>query len=236
MRKNITLKQFIVSCILNGLNTVFYFLGYQVFFDYRNLIFLTVITLDFNSIYLFLSFICDISLFIFKSTKLESLNNFLRNTLCHVVNPISYAVTIIAWGIAAIWGMGDSNDVNYFMFLLLNIYAHLLISIFVIIDLFIAEHDNHSFSLKILALIFIYMILYGILCGILSINFDYPPYPFLKGVNIITLIGIYAIISLFFLLCYFLHILLFKIKFKFIVKEENEDTVNLKEEINKINE
>jgi len=234
MRTNITLSQFIVSCIINGLNSIFFFLFYGVTFDYRFLVFLTIITLDFNSIYLFLSFICDISLFIFKSTKLEVLNNFLRNKLCHVANPISYTVTVLFWGIAAFGGMGDifAN----FIFIILNVYAHLLISIFVIIDIFIADHDNHSFSPKILAIIIVYMILYGILCGILTIKFDNPPYPFLKGINIISLIGIYAIFLIIVLLCYFFHILLFKIKFKYIIKEDNDDTKNLKDEINKINE
>ena len=234
MRTNITLKQFIVSCIINGLNSFFYFLAYEVTFNYRFLVFLTIITLDFNSIYLFLSFICDISLFIFKSTKLEVLNNFLRNKLCHVANPISYTVTVLFWGIAAFGGMGDifAN----FMFIVLNVYAHLLITIFVIVDIFIAEHDNHSFSPKILAIIIIYMILYGILCGILTIKFDNPPYPFLKGISILPLLGIYAVFSLIFVSCYFFQILLFKIKFKYIIKEDNDDTKNLTDEIDKINE
>ena len=80
------------------------------------------------------------------------------------------------------------------------------------------------------------MILYGILCGILTITFDNPPYPFLKGINLLSLIGIYAIFSLIFVSCYFFHILLFKIKFKYIIKEDNDDTKNIREEINKINE
>ena len=216
------------------LNSFFYFLAYEVTFNYRFLVFLTIITLDFNSIYLFLSFICDISLFIFKSTKLEVLNNFLRNQLCHVANPISYTVTVLFWGIAAFGGMGDifAN----FMFIVLNVYAHLLITIFVIADIFIAEHDNHSFSPKILAIIIIYMVLYGILCGILTIKFDSPPYPFLKGINILPLLGIYAVFSLIFVSCYFFQILLFKIKFKYIIKEDQDDTKNLTDEIDKINE
>ena len=234
MRTNITLSQFIVSCIINGLNSFFYFLAYNVTLNYRFLIFLTIITLDFNSIYLFLSFICDISLFIFKSTKLEELNNFLLYKLCHVANPISYTVTVLFWGIAAFGGMGDIFvDL---MFIILNVYAHLLITIFVIVDIFIAEHDNHSFSPTILVIIIIYMILYGILCGILTIKYDNPPYPFLKGTNLLSLIGIYAIFSLIFVSCYFFHILLFKIKFKYIIKEDNDDTKNIREEINKINE
>ena len=234
MRINITLKQFIVSCIINGINLICVILAYQVIFDYRSLVYLTAITWDFNSIYLFLSFICDISLFIFKSTKLEKLNNFLRNILCHVANTISYAVTFLFWGLFALGGLGEfPSDL---MVILLNIYAHLLISIIVIIDIFVAEHDNHSFSPKIMAAIIIYMILYGILCGILTINFDRPPYPFLKGINILKLIGFFAIFSVVFVLSYLFQILLIKIKFKCIIKEDNDDKTNLIEEINKINE
>ena len=99
MRNNITLKQFIISCIINVIN-FFYFLGYDFTLNYRSLIFLTIITLDFNTIYLLLSFICDISLFIFKSQKLEPLNDFMRNKVCQVANPLSYAVTILFWSLA----------------------------------------------------------------------------------------------------------------------------------------
>ena len=53
------------------------------------------------------SFICDISLFVFKSTKLEVLNDFMRNKICHIANPISYIVTILFWSLALFGGMGD---------------------------------------------------------------------------------------------------------------------------------
>ena len=107
MRKDMTTKQFIISCIINVLNSIFYFFSYKVTFNYKGLIYLTILTLDFNCIYLFLSFICDISFFIFKSERLEKLNDFLRNKFCHVFNPLSYLVTILFWSLAAMGGMGD---------------------------------------------------------------------------------------------------------------------------------
>ena len=230
MRESISLKQFIVSCIINVLNSFFYFLAYNVTLNYRFLVFLTILTLDFNSIYLFLSFICDISLFVFKSTKLEVLNDFMRNKICHIANPISYIVTILFWSLALFGGMGDI--VGNVLFAVLNIYAHLLITIFVIIDIFIAEHENHTFSKIILAIIYIYMILYGILCGVLTLKFDSPPYPFLKGISIWGLLAYYSVFLVVTFLCYLLHLFIFKIKFKYIVKEDNSS--QLREEINKI--
>ena len=74
MRDFITKKQFITTCIINGINTIFYFIGYSFGFDYTQLVYITIISLDCNSIYLFLTFICDLSIFIFNSEKLENMN------------------------------------------------------------------------------------------------------------------------------------------------------------------
>lgn len=232
MRNQITKTQFIVSCVINGLNTILYFMSYDFTLNYYCLIYLTVITLDLNSIYLFLSFICDISFFIFKSEKLEAMNGFLRNKVCHVLNPISYLVTILFWGIGAFGGMGDifAN----FLFCLFNIYAHLLITIFVIIDLLIADHEKHSFSCWILSIIYGYIIAYAIFCAILTLKFDNPPYPFLQEISIVPLLLYYAAFSVVCLLCYLLHLFIIKMKYKYIVKENNEN--NVKESISEMND
>ena len=196
------------------------------------MIYLTIITLDFNSIYLFLSFICDISLFIFKSQKLEALNDFMRNKVCHVANPLSYAVTILFWTLALLGGMGDIIiSKRIFIF---NVHIHLLISILLIVDIFIAEHEKHTFSFLTLIIIFIYMILYEIFCTTLTFKFDNPPYPFLKAIKSAPLLlFFYALFGIAFFLCYLLHILVFKIKFKYVIKENyssnNDDDQKIKE-------
>ncbi len=230
-----TTKQFIMSCIINILNAFFYFYGYEFTFNYQFLLFLTILTLDFNSIYLLLSFICDISFFIFKSTKLEALNTFLRDKFCHIFNPASYFVTILFWILAAMGGMGDI----FFnaRIIILNIHMHLLITIFVIIDIFFAEHQRHSFSWVYFGMIFGYIISYGIFCAILTLKFDSPPYPFLKGMPIWALIGCYAIFTIVCLLCYLLHILIFRIKYKykcFIIEEDSLELPEKADESNKM--
>ena len=230
-----TTKQFIMSCIINILNAFFYFYGYEFTFDYHFLVFLTIITLDFNSIYLLLSFICDISFFIFKSTKLEALNTFLRDKFCHIFNPASYFVTILFWILAAMGGMGEIF-INA-KIIILNIHMHLLITIFVIIDIFFAEHQRHFFSWVYFGMIFGYIISYGIFCAILTLQFDTPPYPFLKGMSIWVLIGCYAIFTIVCLLCYLLHILIFRIKYKyklFIIEEDSLELPEKAEESNKM--
>ena len=227
MRDSISLKQFITTCVLNILNIVIYFVFYEYTCSVYSLIFLTVITLDVNSIYLLISFICDISFFVFKSQNLEKINNFMRNKYSHLSNSMSYLVTILFWTLAALGGMGDIfRNTSEGLF---NIYAHILITIFVIIDLFIAEHDKHTFSWKFLVAILAYFVAYGVYCIILTFVYEYPPYPFLNDISV----GILTLCCFIFLIvcfgCYMLHILLYKLKFKFISKDKTD---NEKEHIN----
>ena len=215
--------QFIISCIINVLNAFFYFYGYKYILNYKCLIYLTVLTLDFNSIYLLLTFICDISFFICKSTALEKLNTFLRDKYCHVFNPASYLVTILFWSLAVVGGMGNIfYNVDFIIF---NIYAHLLITIFVIIDIFFSEHQKHIFSWKYLGMIFGYVFSYGIFCAILTLKFDNPPYPFLENMSIWDILGCYAIFAIICLLCYLLHIFIIKIKYKYKLFIREEDSL-----------
>ncbi len=226
-----TTIQFIISCIINVLNAFFYFYSYNFNLNYKFLIYLTVLTLDFNSIYLLLTFICDISFFICKSTAFEQLNTFLRDKYCHVFNPASYLVTILFWSLAVMGGMG--NIFNNLDLIILNIYAHLLITIFVIIDIFFSEHQKHSFSWIYFGMIFGYIFSYGIFCAILTLKFNDPPYPFLKNMSIWAILGCYAIFSIVCFLCYLLHIFIIKIKYKYkIFIREEEDSLKESENDN----
>lgn len=120
--------------------------------------------------------------------------------------------------------MGD-NLFSTFLFCLFNIYAHLLITIFVIIDLLIADHEKHSFSFWILSIIYGYIISYGIFCAILTLKFDNPPYKFLEEISIELLLIYYAAFAVVGFLCYLLQIFIIKMKYKYIVKENNENNV-----------
>ena len=79
------------------------------------------------------------------------------------------------------------------------------------------------------------MILYEIFCSILTFKFDNPPYPFLKGISIPLLLICYVLFAIVFFLCYLLHILIFKIKFKYVIKENNSSNSDDDEKIKELN-
>ena len=225
MNNLVTKKQFICSLILNGSNTVIWLYFFITTLKPKTFLFLTSISGDLNSIYLLLCLTCDISNFCFKSAKLESLNDFLRNKFSNVINPMSYLVTILFWGLFFMGGMDDMDTLYYILF---NIYEHIFITIFVILDIIIANHKRHYFSKIILLFLYLYLLVYGIICGLATFVYDNPPYPFLKKIKYYILI-IYCIVFIFIMfLCYLLHLLIYKWKDKC----ENRGTVLVNESIN----
>ena len=124
---------------------------------------------------------------------------------------MSYLVTILFWGLFFMGGMEDMDTLFYVLF---NIYEHICITIFVILDIIIAKHERHYFSKVTLILIYLYLISYGIICGIATFVFDNPPYPFLKKIKYYVLI-IYCIVFIFItFLCYLFHLFIYKMKYK----------------------
>ena len=224
MNNLITTKQFVFSSILNSINTIIWLFFFLTTLNPKTFLFLTSISGDLNSIYLFLCLLCDISNYCCKSSKLEPLNDFLRNKLSNVINPMSYLVTILFW---ALFFMGGMDDMNTLYMILFNIYEHIFISIFVIVDIIISNHKRHFFSKIVLFFIYLYLFLYGIICGVATFVYDSPPYPFLKKIKYYILI-IYCISFIVIaFLCYLLHILIYIIKDKYtnkkiILVNENE--------------
>ena len=177
MENKITKNQFIFSVILNSFNTIIWLYFFITTLTPKTFIFLTSISGDLNCIYLLLCLICDITNYCFNSPKLDSLNDFLRNKLSHVINPMSYLVTILYWGLFLMGGMDNMDSLYYILF---NIYEHTFITLFVILDIIIANHKRHYFSKIILFFIYLYLFLYGIIASISTFVYDSPPYPFLK--------------------------------------------------------
>jgi len=136
MRESITKNQFLVTILLNVLNTIlvsiFSVLIYSDLsrhkeFRKEDLIFFSVFSfsLIINSIYLFINLICDFSLYVNKSKYLEKLNNCNRNFYCHYCNPFSY----------------------FCMFPIPYIY--IFVTAFVVTDIIVHEHNKIKFDLKI---------------------------------------------------------------------------------------
>lgn len=231
MRVSISKKEFVFSFIFNGINLILwpYFL-YDLIDRVTPLVALTHITYHFNSFYLHICFLSDISLYCLKSKKLEKLNDFMRNKYSPVINPLSYLVFSLYW---ILYAMGGMREMDSFFYMIKSIYLHLIFTIIIIIDLFSANHNKQHFNKLNLFLCFVYLLLYFTLACISTYVLDFPPYPFLKDIKIIVL----AIYCIFFIatlvLCYFFHIFLLYIKYKYIIKAEIDYyNNNLYEDIN----
>lgn len=223
MRASISKKEFIISVIFNGYNSIiwiYYFI--MLFINPKLLFFLTLVTYHLNSFYLFICLISDVSLFVFKSQKLEKLNHFMRNKYCNVVNPVSYLVTILYWTLLFTGGITDIKDFHDF---LVNLYLHLVISIFIIIELLSGNHNRHHFSKINILFLFIYLVLYCIDCGIAKYVFNSPPYIFVEESTVPVLLIYASVFMVVLVLCYLFHIFLLKMKYKYIAKCE-EDSYN----------
>ena len=232
MRTSISNKEFCLSLLFNGINTITW-ISFTTYYSIKDMelgtfIYLTMITWNFNSIYLFLCLICDISFF-FKSKKLEPLNNFLRNKFCNVINTMSFEVTVLYWTLLLTGGMQDIVD---FWDFLSNFYFHFLISILVILDIFNANHKRHRFTLITLCFCYVYLFCYIIIGSIATWVFDNPPYPFLVGIKfyMILIYGVAFCIVL--LLCYSFLVSIYIFKYKCILKiEGDEEEINIEERL-----
>jgi hypothetical protein len=229
IREKITSFQLITTSLINVLNIILFFICYEFLFAKDSLKYLTNITLYFNTIYLFLSCICDIYLVFNKSIKLEKINYFLRYKLCNIINPISYLVFILFWILVASGGIIDAFKSP--MDTLYSIYSNFLINIFIFFDLFINAHDIHQFSWINLGFILLYIFCYLIIITICKINNIYT-YEFLENIGVEGSIGYGILFITCSIGCYFIHILILKMKYKYIIK--NKEKRDFNDEINKI--
>ena len=230
MRDSISNKEFCLSLFFNGINTITW-ISYTIYYiakgtELGTLVYLTMITWNFNSIYLLLCLICDIS-FYFKSKKLKPLNNFLRNKFCNVINTMSFEVTVLYW---ALLFMGGMRNLTGFLDFLSTFYFHFLISILVILDIFNANHRRHRFTYITLSFCYVYLVCYIIIGSISTWGFNKPPYPFLDGIKIYMVV-VYGIAFFIILaLCYLFLVSLYTIKYKYILKVEgDEEEINIDE-------
>ena len=231
MRSSISKQELFLSLLFNGINTITW-ISYTLYYSIRGeelgtFIYLTMITWNFNSIYLFLNLVCDVH-FYFNLKKLEPLNDFLRNKLCNVINTMSIIVTILYWTLLCIGGVPAIVD---FLDFLSNFYFHFLISALVILDIFIANHRRHRFSYITLCFCYVYLVCYFIYGSVLTWVFDKPPYPFMTEPYYIVIIYA-AVFCVVLALCYLFLVSLYTIKYKYILKiEGDEEEINIDENL-----
>ena len=111
------------------------------------------------------------------------------------------------------------------MSLYINIYVHLLLTIFQTVDIFISYRKNKGITIKYDLLIAIIIIgAYSILSLILIYGNHNPIYPFFEDITLYKLIDLFFLFTVMIFLTYLIHVGLIKLKYKFnifILNKEN---------------
>ncbi len=132
----------------------------------------------------------------------------MRNKFSIVVNTVSILVFFLYWSLKFSGGMRDLEGV---LDTIKTIYLHLVITLFVIIDLFSANHDRHRFSLRFLAFETIYFLLYLADAGVATFVYNDPPYPFMETLNYTGLATYTVSFYLVLVFCYYFLVKLYDI-------------------------
>ena len=217
MFENISKKQFFFSLLFNtpiNIAVVFFLIAIYPTGEKPSISFLLSenIFLFLNSIYIFLCFICDMTLAC--SNKLMSFNNLMRNKICHIINPLSYFQTIL---VIIESDMVFSHKLYYSEFInLCKCIGHILSILTLFIDIYVAEHEIPHFSSEHISIISIILIIYEIIYAII-ISFDKNNiiFSFLKKIDTLTYIFYCFLSMILILLFYLFHIYLFKYKEKY---------------------
>ena len=217
MFENVSKKQFFFSLLFNvpiNIAVVFFLFVIYPQGNKPSICFLLSenIFLFLNSIYIFLCFICDMTLAC--SNKLMSFNNLMRNKICHIINPLSYFQTILV--------IIESNRVfshhrYYSDFInLCKCIGHILSILTIFIDIYVAEHEIPHFSSEHILIASIILIIYEIIYGIIIFeDRSNIIFSFLKHIDTLTYIFYCFLSMILILLFYLFHIYLFKYKEKY---------------------
>ena len=240
MRQDISLFQFLISLILG----IYAFIGIIhfniIFFDVSQFLYMTTWNYYISSIYLIVISICDFSLYILKSNKLDKVNEIFRENLSPAFTALTYLVTITFWMIIFPMIISEGDDGNFGIGLYMNWYLHLFLTIFQTIDIFISYRKEKGIVIKYDFLIAIIIVgAYALLSLILIYGFDKPVYPFFNNLTWYKFIGLFILFAILIFVCYLIHVGFIKLKYKckiFIIKDDNNNEISTSdEETNKEN-
>ena len=203
-RKQIKPKNYYLqlSCFLIHLGVIIYFiirLKPSQFFPH-----LTNWSFVLSSVYLFVLLICDIFLSFFSKDNLGKINYYFRNIFSKVVFPYNFLISLTFWILLII---GFISPVDTFLekdqeitieMIFINSYVHLVITIFLLIDLFLNERDIIKLNPAIFIVNTIIFIVYGITLITEKYVLEFYPYLFMKNINVLEMIptfsGIYGLL------------------------------------------
>ena len=216
MLENITPIQFMSSFLfLLPVNIAILLNLPYVYEDYYREVFCFIILtlpIYFNFIYLLICIICDFSFCC--SRKLMKLNDFMRNTFCHILSSISYLYTLLI--AIDILRRHQTHDAPYF-----KLFTSLASSGTLIFDLLVARHKIQKYSSKLITIASINLILIEIICCVAYSIFNFKKFPldFLENIDIFTYFG-YCILFLILLIpCYSFNIFILMFRRKRFINE-----------------
>ena len=226
MRKEISFLQFSVSFII-GIYASIMFIHFVInYFNPKHFLFMTQWNFYISTIYLIVVSICDFSLYILKTKKLEKINELFREKLSPAFTALTYLVSFTFW-IMIFPVLLKKGNGNFGLTLYFNLYLHLFLTIFQTIDIFISyrkKRDTLLIQNDILVAVFI-MGMYSLLSLILVYGFDKPIYPFLNNMTWYKAIFELILFQLMTFLFYLIHTGLIRLKYKnkiYILFDDNE--------------
>ena len=225
MRQDISLLQFLTSLIIGiyALITVTHFT--VTTFNVIQFIYMTTWNYYISTIYLIILSICDFSLYILKSNKLDKLNEIFREILSPAFTALTYLVSLTFWITIFPGIVEEGGDETHGMSLYINIYVHSLLTLFQTIDIFISYRKNKGIVIKYDLLIAFFIVgAYSVLSLILIYGFNIAVYPFFDKMTWYKAIGLFILFLVVIFITYLIHVGLIKLKYKckiFILKNEN---------------
>ena len=207
MRNSITTTQLVTSLSIGIINTS---IAVYQFFTMGNfaIFFITMWAYYANSIYLFVVMNCDIAYY-FSYNKLEALNYSFRRYFSVISMTYSYYVTLSFW-VLVCFGNNVMTMKPSLAFKILSVYLHGINTLFVIVDLKVAEHYKVHFSYNHILELLTVFLCYASLLLVARYIIHFNPYPFMTLVNLPVLIVIGVIMFGFIVLCYLFHLFLLR--------------------------
>ena len=148
--------------------------------------------------------------------------SLMKNSLCHIMNPLSYFLTIILF--IDSFSKKRKFDFSYTQYLDDDYILALISSIAMTIDLLINPRKMHKYSSKIICIISLTIIIYELIYGIRNYLLFYKniPFNFLENLTLFQYIGYCAISLIICIPCYLLNVFIINYRYKFFPPDEYE--------------
>ena len=225
MRKQISFFQFFLSLAI-GLYAFIMIIYFDLnYFNPKQFLFMTIWNFYLSTLYLVIVSICDFSLYIFKSKKLENINAIFRENLSPAFTSLTYLVTFTFW-VMIYPVLLKRGDKNFGLTTYINVYVHLILTVLQTIDIFFSYRKNKGILIKYDFLVGAFIMgVYSILILIVVFIFDFPIYPFLNNMTWYKAIAEFILFQSMIFIFYLIHVGLIKLKYIckiFILTEDDE--------------